>query len=738
VYFAYPLPWWALAAILLLLAALATAAYARARARLGRNARAVLTTLRFVTLTLLVLFLLRPVIPLARSGGGGGIVAVLVDTSRSMGLSESGVTRLARAKSIVRDLLVPDLARGYRVEVLSAGDHLQRADLEALRPDARLTDLPGAVAAARDRYRDRDLAGIVVISDGGNSMPIDHAELRGDGTSPVFTVGVGETQIRHDREVRSVTAGPSAMDASLVDITATLVSHGASGSSQVRLLQGTRVLEVRDVTLPVDGAPVQLTFPVAPSRDAATVFRVEVSGDDRELTGENNRMDVLVPAPGRPRRILFVEGAPGFEHTFLRRAWRDDPSLDVDAVVRKGRDDRGQDTYYVQAAAQRTAALATGFPVSREALYIYDAVVLANTNLDTLSREALEQLAEFVGERGGGLLVLGARALSPQGLAQSTFDRVLPVDLTDRGGGLARTSLPAADRFRVALTEAGLRHPVMRLGAADDDTRRRWLALPALGGAAPLGTPRPGASVLAATQASTGATVPLVAVQRYGRGRALVFGGEGSWRWKMLMPSSDGTYDAFWRQAARWLASEAPEPLSVTVTPSAAVGAAAAVDVSVRDASYAPVADAQVRVTVRDPGGAAREIAASPAADGTPGRHAATFVPDEPGLYRVSVEARRGDVVVGSTEQPVLAGGADPEFVDPRLNETVLRQLAERTGGRYLTGADATEIGDALRAGRAERHPPQVRDLWHNAWSFGMIVALLAAEWALRRKWGLR
>jgi len=95
-------------------------------------------------------------------------------------------------------------------------------------------------------------------------------------------------------------------------------------------------------------------------------------------------------------------------------------------------------------------------------------------------------------------------------------------------------------------------------------------------------------------------------------------------------------------------------------------------------------------------------------------------------------------VVVGSTEQPVLAGGADPEFVDPRLNETVLRQLAERTGGRYLTGADATEIGDALRAGRAERHPPQVRDLWHNAWSFGMIVALLAAEWALRRKWGLR
>jgi hypothetical protein len=124
--------------------------------------------------------------------------------------------------------------------------------------------------------------------------------------------------------------------------------------------------------------------------------------------------------------------------------------------------------------------------------------------------------------------------------------------------------------------------------------------------------------------------------------------------------------------------------------------------------------------------------------DGTPGRHAASFVPDEPGLYRVSVEARRGDMVLASSEQPVLAGGADPEFVDPRLNETVLRQVAERSGGRYLTGDDTTRVAAALRAGRAQRRPSEVRDLWHNAWSFGLIVALLATEWALRRKWGLR
>ena len=151
----------------------------------------------------------------------------------------------------------------------------------------------------------------------------------------------------------------------------------------------------------------------------------------------------------------------------------------------------------------------------------------------------------------------------------------------------------------MALTAEGLRHPVTRLGAADADTRRRWLALPALAGAAPLGAPRPGASVLAATQGGTGSTVPLVAVQRFGRGRAMIFGGEGSWRWKMMMPSADRTYEAFWRQAARWLVSEAPEPVSATVPAAAPLGTAAAIEVSVRNAAFEPIPDAQVRVTLR-------------------------------------------------------------------------------------------------------------------------------------------
>ena len=167
----------------------------------------------------------------------------------------------------------------------------------------------------------------------------------------------------------------SSYDASLVDITATLTSRGLSGAFDVRLLQNGQVVERRTVSPAGDGAPVRVAFTVAPDRNAPTIYTVDVPAAPSELTADNNQARVLVSPPGRKRRVLSLEGAPGFEQTFLKRAWSDDPSLEVDATVRKGRNEFGADTFFVQAGGARAASLVSGFPATREALFAYDAVV---------------------------------------------------------------------------------------------------------------------------------------------------------------------------------------------------------------------------------------------------------------------------------------------------------------------------------------------------------------------------
>jgi uncharacterized protein (TIGR03382 family) len=55
-----------------------------------------------------------------------------------------------------------------------------------------------------------------------------------------------------------------------------------------------------------------------------------------------------------------------------------------------------------------------------------------------------------------------------------------------------------------------------------------------------------------------------------------------------------------------------------------------------------------------------------------------------------------------------------------------------------VSAGDATAIVDGLRAGLPAARLAVTHDLWHTGWSFAAMVMLLAAEWLLRRRWGLR
>src|SRR6185436_423054 len=128
----------------------------------------------------------------------------------------------------------------------------------------------------------------------------------------------------------------------------------------------------------------------------------------------------------------MLQGSPGFEHSFLTRALGRDPGLELDIVVRKGKNDTGEQTFFVQAAADRTQALAQGFPATKEALYRYDAIVVANVEGEFFTQAQLASIAEFTARRGGGVLVLGGQSFSQKGLIGTPLEELLPVELSDR------------------------------------------------------------------------------------------------------------------------------------------------------------------------------------------------------------------------------------------------------------------------------------------------------------------
>jgi hypothetical protein len=155
----------------------------------------------------------------------------------------------------------------------------------------------------------------------------------------------------------------------------------------------------------------------------------------------------------------------------------------------------------------------------------------------------------------------------------------------------------------------------------------------------------------------------------------------------------------------------------------------------VRDAQFALVGDAVVTAVATWPGGESRSLQVRPTANG---RYTGTLRADTSGLYHVSVEAKRGNTVLGTAEQWMDVGGVDREFVDPRLNEAWLRRAARASGGRYVRPSDASRLVAWLQETSPQRAAPERRDLWHEPWAFAVVIGLLSAEWILRRRWGLR
>ena len=741
-----PIPWWGIAAAIALAAALAWWAYARPPVALKGWQRAVLIAFRLAVLLVLIFLLLRPV--RTEPAPPGGVVALLIDGSRSMAIADIAETpRLERARAIVRDMLQPALTEtAFEIQTIDFGH----------------SDLAGALDGVAERVRETDIAGVVLLTDGVDTGAGDALEAAARVGAPLHVVGLGAEEPGADLEVAALTAGAALAPGSLVDLTVTVVAQGeaavrtaraanpadAAPRRELRLLEDGRLIEARSLTAAGSGTPVVEHFRVSPDTDRPIVYTVEVTGEGEDLVPGNNRRSVLVPPTAEARRILMIEGAPGYEHSFLKRTWQADPGLTVDAVVRKGQNDRGEQTFYVQGDTGRSAALMGGYPSTRADLFQYDAVVFANIEAEFFRPEQLDLTAAFVADRGGGLLLLGPSTLRRGAYAGSAFESVLPAGLVERLGLASVDDIGGTEGVRMIPTREGLAHPMLRLAATPGETSAAWDAAPPLGGSIRLGPIRPGAVVLAVAPPARGERTerPLIVAQRYGAGRSMIFAGRGAWRWRMLLPSDDRMYETWWGQAARWMTAGARRQVDVTASSSTLTGGPGNPDVDgrridvridIRDEQFGPVLDADVGVVVTDPAGDLRETDALPADE--PGQYAASVAAGAvDGIHLVEVTVTRDGATAEEHRAWVLAGGADPELADPWLHPARLERLADAGGGAYFDGSAVAQLPAQVRDAAPPPARRLTREIWHHPLMFLLVLALLGAEWTLRRVWGMR
>jgi hypothetical protein len=350
-------------------------------------------------------------------------------------------------------------------------------------------------------------------------------------------------------------------------------------------------------------------------------------------------------------------------------------------------------------------------------------------------------LADFVSKRGGGLLMLGGRrAFSEGGWAGTPVAEVLPVNLTGTAIQNPNTTDIEAVHLNVHPTRAGATFPVTQLSASEEDSTSKWSDLPTVTSVnrIPLGDAKPGATVLLTGTDGRNEQIVL-AYQRYGRGKALVFPVQDSWNWQMdaTIPVEDMTHETFWRKLSRWLVDGVPENVAInTAVDRVEPGEPMRLTAEVVDAAFDEVNDAHVVATVKAPSGKTVDLPLEWTVERN-GEYKATYIPDEEGLYEISARASRPDKDLGGSTIHARASAGDGEYFDAAMRQSLLTRIAEDTGGRFYAASDVSSLPEAINYSGRGVTVVEERDLWDMPIILFAMLGLIAAEWGYRRTRGL-
>ncbi len=697
---------------------------------------------------LILVLLWQPAITVAELKPQQNIIAILVDDSRSMAISEDGSTRESRAVTAMQGGVLDRLGRSFQTRLYRVDDVVGRIEsLKDLKPEAPATRLGESLKQLVDETSDLPIGAVVLLSDGSdNSGGISEASINAPARRhiPVHTVGFGRERSEHDVEMDDAVVAPRALADSRLAAKFVFHQRGYTGGRMnltVRDVSGAqpKILASRSVTLGPDGN--RQTELVMFNVGSAGAKALQLAADP--LPGEqntaNNALTAVVNVGSDARRILYIEGEPRWEYKFIRQAAQDDRMVQLATVVRTS-----ENKFYRQ-GINDAKELAEGFPTRPEELFGFQGLIVGSVNAGYFTPAQQQLIRDFVDRRGGGLLMLGGQfALADGNWNASTLTDLFPTVLPTSAGTFHREQDPKNGTTHATseIAPAGVDNIITRLVDDPAANAAKWKKLPYLMDYQDAGTPKPGASVLAFVVTPENRKLPLLTTESFGHGRTAIMATGGTWRWQMSSPLGDTAHDLFWQQLLRWLVSDTPGHVAVSVPGQMLFdNGAVTISAAVLDRQYNPAADATVEAHILGPGGVSAMVEMTPVPD-NPGQFQAAWTAPKAGSYLTEVTAQRadGDGKVQEVGRDVLTfqrmDGVAENFHSEQ-NRDLLERLAFQTGGRYWKPADLDKLAEAIPFSEAGVTVRETKDLWNLPLVFFALVGLRFSEWWLRRKWGI-
>ncbi len=686
-----------------------------------------LIALRAAAILLLLITVFEPVLTIISGTEREPKLAVLLDNSMSMAQRDAAVSRSSQyrdafEKSGFIDLGTENLEIATFDSDVKYLNNLSASNFnyDSLKKNGQLTDISKALRWVNTSFNDENIQAILMFTDGefnAGINPVYDADAIG---KPVYIIGIGDSSEPKDIAIQSVLMNEIAYIDNPVPVNINVKINGyASGNLKLTLSGNGVKFAEQDFTISENVKVFSALMEYKPKTEGLHKITATISSLTGELTLKNNVFTEFIKVLKNKRKVAILAGAPGSDISFIKNVINKEKGVEISSFIQK----KGAEFYDRPPTAadlsESEIIILIGFPISS-----------TPQNVITALKSALD--------RGKSLFFVAAQNTDYNKL--KAIEEYLPFRTT--------TSRPNEFLALPDFRQQSLASPLLRVTGTEKDLEL-WNQLPPLFKTETFVEAKPESEVLSYIKINNAPLKePLIMTRSFRNQKTIAVMGYGLYRWKLVgyaqeiaknRQETPDLLDYFINNSFRWLSVDQDNKNIRIKTTKKHYTSNENVEfiAQVYDASYTPVDNAIVAVNIKG-GREIREINLSSLGNG---RYHGSLEGMPGGQYSFNGDVTINNAKLGSDNGNFSVGEINLEFLNLRLNTALLRNLADRTGGKFIFAGDAATFLDELKSNPAFK-PKAVTlrneiAIWNLPYILGLSILLFAIEWFLRKKMGL-
>ncbi len=684
---------------------------------ISKKVKSILIVLRSVALFLLILLLGEPLLLLVTHSTSLPIVAVLIDNSKSMSIKDKNIKRSETIKEVLKSSAWEEINRKGKIRFFKFDSKLRpiiELKIDSLTQNGETTDIAEALRVTKKEFEGSNLQSVVIISDGNSTVgenPIYEAEELG---LPIFTIGIGDTSEQQDLLIRKIICNEIAYTGTKAPINITVRSVGYGGERvQISLSNGASMIDEKTLLLENGSRDYNVPLFFLPEKEGLHKLTVSVSTLAGELTAQNNKMSCFIKVLKSKLRVLLIAGAPSPDVAVIRRMLEENKNFEVKTYIERNNGQFYGGNLPAQSMKETDCVILIGFPTNNSSLLTMQMV------LDAVDMHK-------------PIMIILSRNIDYNKL--KLLNSVLPFTIENTSA--------LENQIFVEIIEAQSNHSIIKIGDTFN-TVETWSKLPPIFRLQGIYRSKIESQILATTRMqSVKTSEPLIVANNALNKKSVAILGYGIWRWNMLSEEISGSQLVlanFLNNSLRWLTTIEDsrrvrvQPVKPIFTTQDAVEFIA----QVYDENFQPIDNAQIEIKAQRH----NDVSMLSLNSLGSGQYYNAYEQLSEGEYKYTATVMADGREIGTDQGVFSIGGLNVEFIETRMNKSLLRQIALQSGGKYYNSEEVNKIVADISSLpnfiSQETTKSSEIEIWNSRWMILLIILLFALEWFLRKRYGL-